>query len=49
MGYPSFAISQDTLPADSYVGGQGRPSLNNRQLQITLASHKIPLECQLLI
>ena len=27
MGYTSFAISQDTLPTDSYVGGQGRPSL----------------------
>ena len=28
MGHPSFAIPQDNaLPADSYVGDQGRPSL----------------------
>ena len=27
VDYPSFAISQDALPADSHIGEQGRPSL----------------------
>ena len=27
VDYPSFAIPEDALPADSYVGDQGRPSL----------------------
>ncbi len=27
VGYPSFPIPQDALPADSYVGDQGRSSL----------------------